>query len=96
MAAVARRDGSHRRRVAVEPSELPFEFMLNGLRLVEGFSPALYRERTGLPLETVLPAVQQRWLKGSCQRMYHAGVPLPKGWISSTTCKSSFCTTKVQ
>jgi oxygen-independent coproporphyrinogen-3 oxidase len=50
--------------VTVEPDELPFEFMLNGLRLVEGFSPALYRERTGLPLETVLPGLEQAQAKG--------------------------------
>ena len=64
MEAVARRDGSHRRQVVVAPHELPFEFMLNALRLVEGFPPALYRERTGLALETVLPGVQQALAKG--------------------------------
>ncbi len=64
MDAVLRADGSHRRQVTVEPDELPFEFMLNGLRLVEGFSPALYRERTGLPLETVLPGLEQAQAKG--------------------------------
>ena len=79
MAAVARRDGSHRRRVAVEPSELPFEFMLNGLRLVEGFSPALYRERTGLPLETVLPAVQQAVAKGLLSADVSCWRPSAKG-----------------
>ncbi|MGA0865323.1 MAG: radical SAM family heme chaperone HemW [Burkholderiaceae bacterium] len=79
MAAVARRDGSHRRRVAVEPSELPFEFMLNGLRLVEGFSPALYRERTGLPLETVLPGVQQAVAKGLLSADVSCWRPSAKG-----------------
>ncbi|MEN9830033.1 MAG: hypothetical protein RLZZ409_771 [Pseudomonadota bacterium] len=64
MDAVSRADGSHRRQVTVAPDELPFEFMLNGLRLVEGFSPALYRERTGLPLETVLPGLEQAQAKG--------------------------------
>ena len=34
----------------VPPQELPFEFMLNALRLVEGFSVPLFAERTGLPL----------------------------------------------
>jgi len=36
------------REVVVE--ELPFEFMLNALRLVEGFPAALFETRTGLPL----------------------------------------------
>jgi len=33
--------------------ELPFEFMLNALRLVEGVPAALFEERTGLPAATV-------------------------------------------
>jgi putative oxygen-independent coproporphyrinogen III oxidase len=37
----------------VAEAELPFEFMLNALRLVEGFPAALFAERTGLPLATV-------------------------------------------
>jgi len=39
------------RDVAV--AELPFEFMLNALRLVEGFAAELFEKRTGLPLHTV-------------------------------------------
>ena len=35
-------------RRAVTPADLPFEFMLNALRLVEGFERGLFRERTGL------------------------------------------------
>lgn len=34
----------------VDRSELPFEFMMNALRLNEGFDPALYNERTSLSL----------------------------------------------
>ncbi len=34
-------------------SEVPFEFMLNALRLVEGFEPKLFGERTGLLLNAV-------------------------------------------
>jgi oxygen-independent coproporphyrinogen-3 oxidase len=37
----------------VSPAELPFEFMLNALRLVEGFPVALFGERTGLPITAV-------------------------------------------
>ena len=37
----------------VPDHELAFEFMLNALRLVEGFALTLYEQRTGLPLATV-------------------------------------------
>jgi oxygen-independent coproporphyrinogen-3 oxidase len=37
----------------VNSAELPFEFMMNALRLVHGFSARLFEERTGLPLITV-------------------------------------------
>ena len=37
--------------------ELPFEFMLNALRLREGFELALFGERTGLPLSAVSAAL---------------------------------------
>lgn len=36
-------------------TELPFEFMLNGLRLVDGVPSQLFIERTGLPLSTLEP-----------------------------------------
>ena len=37
----------------VADDELPFEFMLNALRLVEGFPVTLFQERTGLPLHAI-------------------------------------------
>ncbi len=44
--------------------DLPFEFMLNALRLREGFELARFGQRTGLPLSAVLPALQQAQDKG--------------------------------
>ncbi len=44
---------------------LPFEYMLNALRLREGFEMARFTERTGLPLSAIdapLNAAQQRGL----------------------------------
>ena len=35
------------------PDELPFEFMLNALRLVEGVPAASFTERTGLPITAI-------------------------------------------
>lgn len=48
----------------VAPADLPFEFMLNALRLREGFPLALFNERTGLPLSRIMPALQQAENKG--------------------------------
>ena len=48
---------------AVADSDLPFEFMLNALRLNEGFTVRDYENRTGLPISGLrgpLLAAQQR------------------------------------
>ena len=43
----------------LDPRELPFEFMLNALRLIEGFAPSLYVERTGLAAITIEAALRR-------------------------------------
>jgi putative oxygen-independent coproporphyrinogen III oxidase len=45
-------------RNPVPSHELPFEFMLNALRLVDGFEQALFSERTGLTWSTIAAQVQ--------------------------------------
>ena len=49
-------------------SDLAFEFMLNALRLPEGFAPQDFTERTGLPLSLIEGALAQArsrgWLQG--------------------------------
>jgi oxygen-independent coproporphyrinogen-3 oxidase len=48
MQSALQRDGSHiAESRTLEPSELPFEFMLNALRLREGVPASLYTERCG-------------------------------------------------
>ena len=51
----------------VKRDELPFEFMLNALRLVNGFPLAWFSERTGLPLSALdqglETALQKKWLE---------------------------------
>ena len=37
----------------VSPTQLPFEFMLNALRLTKGFKKYLFEKRTGLPLSKI-------------------------------------------
>lgn len=70
---------AHRRQQLVAAQELPFEFMLNALRLVEGVPPALFRERTGLPIETVLPAIGQAVQKGLLQADVSCWRPTARG-----------------
>ena len=57
----------------IPPAELPFEFMLNALRLVEGFPAELFAARCGLPLSSIesrLKAAEQKnLLERSAQRV---------------------------
>jgi len=55
-------EGLQRRRVPA--ADLPFEFALNALRLVAGFEPALWVERTGLAWPQVLPHLQKQQARG--------------------------------
>ena len=50
---------------SVPATDLPFEFMMNALRLIEGFDPALFEMRTALPLlmiETLLRRAEDEGL----------------------------------
>jgi oxygen-independent coproporphyrinogen-3 oxidase len=49
-------------------TDLPFEFMLNALRLKEGFQPQLFLERTGLPLSAIESGLQEAQAKGLLER----------------------------
>ncbi len=49
-------------------SDLPFEFMMNALRLNEGVPSALFEERTGLPLIVCSAALEQARAKGLLAR----------------------------
>jgi len=42
----------------VPASQLPFEFLMNALRLAEGFHPALFEARTGQPLAAIMPQLR--------------------------------------
>ena len=61
MQAAAARDGSHLAESRqVGPDELPFEFMLNALRLKDGVAATLFSERTGLSLAVIAHQWRQR------------------------------------
>ncbi|WP_374347486.1 radical SAM family heme chaperone HemW [Chitinimonas sp.] len=53
---------------AIAEQELPFEFMLNALRLAEGFATPLFAERTGLPLAVLEPQLAEAARLGLIQR----------------------------
>ena len=52
----------------VAPDELPFEFMMNALRLTEGFPASLFSARTGLSLTAVLPMLEEAQRRGLIER----------------------------
>ena len=55
-------------RRRVPRGELPFEFMLNALRLNDGFTIRNFEQRTGLPRETVEPALDRACGRGLLEK----------------------------
>ena len=64
----------------VARADLPFEFMLNTLRLKEGFAVALFSERTGLPLSAIEQPLQEAQRKGLIERDLARIRPTPHGF----------------
>lgn len=64
----------------VSREDLPFEFMLNALRLKEGFALADYMERTGLALTSIQQGLQQAEAKGLIERDWVRVWPTRKGF----------------
>ena len=52
----------------VRPEEVPFEFMMNALRLNAGFAAALFEERAGLPLAAILRELDEAERRGLIER----------------------------
>ena len=53
---------------AIEAKELPFEFMLNALRLIDGFPAELFAARCGLPVTAVEAGLRAAEEKGLIER----------------------------
>ena len=64
----------------VARAELPFEFMLNALRLRHGFSLADFTERTGLPVTAIQAALAEAEAKGLITRDFQRVVPTERGF----------------
>jgi putative oxygen-independent coproporphyrinogen III oxidase len=60
-------------------ADLPFEFMLNALRLNDGFPLAWFTERTGLPPSVLEPALQQAEARGLLAREVQRLTPTELG-----------------
>jgi len=63
----------------VVASELPFEYMLNLLRLVEGFDIAHFEARTGLPGEVIAARLSAAECKGLLARVNGRWLPTELG-----------------
>ncbi|MGA0034313.1 MAG: radical SAM family heme chaperone HemW [Burkholderiales bacterium] len=66
-------------QTAVSVADLPGEFMMNALRLNGGFELALYTARTGLPLTTLLEALDRAETRGLITRDHQRVEPTPQG-----------------
>ncbi len=64
----------------VSRTDLPFEFMLNALRLKDGFELARFTERTGLPLTAIEKALDQAQAKGLIERDLNKVRPTVRGF----------------
>jgi oxygen-independent coproporphyrinogen-3 oxidase len=63
----------------IAAGELPFEFMLNTLRLVDGFPVGLLTERTGLAVSVIEKQLQQAERQGLIERDWQRIRPSAKG-----------------
>jgi oxygen-independent coproporphyrinogen-3 oxidase len=60
--------------------DLPFEFMLNALRLRHGFSLADFTDRTGLPVTAIQAPLAQAEARGWVTRDFQRVVPTERGF----------------
>lgn len=63
----------------VEDGELPFEFMMNALRLIDGFELRLFAERVGLPADALTPGLQAAEQAGLIERDHARVWPTLRG-----------------
>lgn len=78
----------------VRRDELPFEFMLNALRLKEGFDLAWFADRTGLPLSAIESALQQAQQQGWLERDLQRIKPTERGFDFLSDLQALFLNTE--
>lgn len=64
---------------AVAQEDLPFEFLMNALRLTEGFSVQLFEERTGLPFSAIEARLIEAQAKGLLEKAGEIWRPTERG-----------------
>lgn len=79
----------------VSRSDLPFEFMLNALRLKDGFALQLFAERTGLPMTAVEKELQLAQAKGWLERDLTRVRPSVRGYDFLNDLQSLFLPAQV-
>ncbi|MBK8891885.1 MAG: oxygen-independent coproporphyrinogen III oxidase-like protein [Dechloromonas sp.] len=63
----------------VAASQLPFEFLMNALRLAAGFQPALFEARTAQPITRILPQLRAAAADGLVDIGRERIAPTPRG-----------------
>lgn len=74
----------------VARGDLPFEFMLNALRLKGGFALQDFSDRTGLPLSAIAKPLQEAEAKGLVERDFARVRPTEKGFDFLSDLQSLF------
>jgi oxygen-independent coproporphyrinogen-3 oxidase len=69
---------------------LPFEFMLNALRLREGFALQDFTARTGLPLTAIAQGLQEAEARGLVERDMERVRPTERGFDFLSDLQSLF------
>jgi len=64
---------------AVAAADLPFEFMINALRLIQGFDEQLFELRTSLPLLSIENELRQAEREGLIERQPQRIAPSDRG-----------------
>jgi oxygen-independent coproporphyrinogen-3 oxidase len=63
----------------VEVRDLGFEFMMNALRLIDGFPASLFEERTGLPITLLQKQLDAAERRGLIDRNHQRIAPTRRG-----------------
>ena len=66
--------------IEVGRADLPFEFMLNALRLKDGFGLNQFTERTGLPMTAIQKGLAEAERKGLVERDFSRVKPTVRGF----------------
>lgn len=84
-------DGSHiSESASIAEADLPFEFMLNALRLREGVPASLFEQHTGVSLRQIHPQVQKAIDRGLLAPRSDRIVASALGWKHLNTLQSHF------